>query len=101
MKTTKNSGAVLLAVALLLLGSSLALAQSSASYDLSWNSVDGGGGTSASASYSLSGGIGQPDAGGLASSSYSLYGGLWVPGSSQVAPPPLPDSFTYIPLILK
>lgn len=101
MKITKSTGAVLLAVVILLLGASLALAQSSASYDLSRNTVGGGGGTSASASYNMNGSVGQPDAGGLASSSYSLYGGLWVPGTSEVAPPPPPDIFSYIPIILK
>jgi hypothetical protein len=55
-----------------------ASAQSGGSYDLTWNTIDGGGGTSAGGAYSLSGTIGQPDAGTLSGGSYALNGGFWV-----------------------
>ena len=49
------------------------------SYDMSWFTIDGGGGTSTGGSYSLSGTIGQHDAGGpLTGGSYSLSGGFWA-----------------------
>jgi hypothetical protein len=52
----------------------------SASYSISWYTVDGGGGTSSSGGYTLTGTAGQPDAGSLhsASSSYTLGGGFWA-----------------------
>ena len=54
-------------------------AQPAASYDLSWYTVDGGGGASASTGggYTLTGTAGQPDAGTLSSSTYTLAGGFW------------------------
>ena len=53
------------------------LAQSGGGYDLSWNTIDGGGGTSAGGAYSLSGTIGQPDAGAMSGGAYTLKGGFW------------------------
>jgi hypothetical protein len=53
-------------------------AQSGGPYDLSWYTIDGGGGTSSGGAYTLSGTIGQPDAGGpMTGGSYSLVGGFW------------------------
>jgi len=47
-------------------------------YDLSWWTVDGGGGASGSgAGYSLAGMVGQPDAGVLSGPGYTLTGGFW------------------------
>ena len=58
---------LMIAVMALLQVSSLALAQSGGGYDLSWSTVDGGGGTfSEGGGYSLGGTVGQPDAGLLA-----------------------------------
>ncbi len=52
-------------------------AQSSASYQISRQSVDGGGGTAGSASYEVSSSIGQADAGEpLSSASFELRGGF-------------------------
>ena len=48
-----------------------------AGYDLSWWTVDGGGGVSSSPGYSLAGTIGQPDAGVLSGPGYTLGGGFW------------------------
>ena len=72
------------------LGLLLALALTAAvvvdSYDLSWWTADGGGGTfSSGGSYSLGGTIGQPDAGLLAGGDYTLGGGFW--GGGEVHQP--------------
>lgn len=66
----------LISMVSLLLLSSFALA--AAGYDLSWWTVDGGGGTSSGGSYSLSATTGQPDAGPvLTGGTYHLEGGFW------------------------
>jgi hypothetical protein len=65
-------------VILLLSLTSPALAETGATYDLSWWTVDSGGATSlTSGTYTLSGTAGQPDAGSLASGDYDLAGGFW------------------------
>jgi hypothetical protein len=54
-----------------------ALAQSGGDYNLSWFTIDGGGGTSSSGDYRLESSIGQPDAGPLMSGGeYTLVGGF-------------------------
>jgi hypothetical protein len=69
-----------------------ALALNAADYNLTWQTVDGGGGASSSASYSLSGSAGQPDAGTpLTGGSYRLAGGFWVNNSQLIN--------LYLPLI--
>lgn len=53
------------------------------SYDISWHTIDGGGGTSTGGGYELSGTIGQPDASAadaLTGGGYTLTGGFW-PGA--------------------
>ncbi len=58
----------------------VALAQ--AGFELSWNSVDGGGACGITGGgYELSGAAGQHDAGSMAGGGYSLAGGHW-PGSA-------------------
>jgi hypothetical protein len=54
------------------------LAQSGGAYDLSWSTIDGGGGVSGGGRYAVSGTIGQPDAGQLTGGHYTLNGGFWV-----------------------
>ena len=50
-------------------------------YDMFWNSIDGGGGTSTLGDYSLMGTIGQHDSQqGALLGDYSFSGGFWVPG---------------------
>ena len=46
-------------------------------YDLTWFTVDGGGGTSSGGDFVLSGTAGQPDAGDLAGGDFVLRGGFW------------------------
>ncbi len=56
-----------------------ASAQSGGGYDLTWNSIDGGGGMfSMGGPYSLGSTIGQFDAGMMSGGSYTLNGGFWV-----------------------
>jgi len=69
-------------------------------YNISWYTIDGGGGTSTGGNFSLSGTIGQPDAGTMAGGNFELRGGFWAGGgpallclgdivnSATFAPPP-------------
>ncbi len=50
-------------------------------YDISWFTIDGGGGTSTGGGFSLSGTIGQPDAGVMSGGNFTLVGGFWAGGS--------------------
>ena len=54
-----------------------AFASTGGSYELSWWTVDGGGGASSGGGYALIGTIGQPDAGLMSGGSYGLLGGFW------------------------
>jgi hypothetical protein len=83
----------LLALALLVLGTGVALA--GPGYDLSWWTVAGGGGASSGTGYSLSAAAGQADAGQMSGGSYQLSGGFWVGG---VAASPGPYHL-YLPLV--
>jgi hypothetical protein len=68
----------LMLLTLLLLAGGAALAQSGGGYDLSWNTIDGGGITFAEGgNYRLGGTAGQPDAGVLSGGAYTLSGGFW------------------------
>ncbi len=56
-----------------------ASAQSGGGYDLTWNTIDGGGAMfSTGGAYSLGGTIGQYDTGTMSGGSYALNGGFWV-----------------------
>ena len=70
---------ILILVALLILTSTVvAYAQTGGGYDLSWWTVDGGGGTSQGGGYSLTGTIGQPEPGPASTGgSYNLLHGFW------------------------
>jgi hypothetical protein len=56
-------------------------------YDVSWYSVDGGGGTSAGGGFTLAGAIGQPDAGTASGGDFVLVGGFFAGGGGETAPP--------------
>ena len=58
-----------------------AFGQSGGDFDLTWNSVDGGGGTSIGGDFVLSGATGQPDAGTLSGGDFELAGGF-LPGAA-------------------
>lgn len=86
--------ALLLAVLLSLALAVGAAAQSGGGYDLSWNTLDGGGHTwSTGGSYSLGGTIGQPDAGVLSGGSYTLAGGFWCGAAVHYG--------IYLPLVMR
>jgi hypothetical protein len=72
----RKAGKALSVLVALLVLVSVVLAQGG--YDLSWFTVDGGGGSSSGDPYALSGTIGQPDAGMLSGGSYTLAGGFWA-----------------------
>jgi hypothetical protein len=73
---------LLIALLGILLGASAVFAQSGGGYDLTWSTVDGGGGSSAGGGYTLSATVGQPDAGtSLSGGGYTLAGGFWASGS--------------------
>jgi hypothetical protein len=63
------------------------LAQGEGQYEISWYTIDGGGGTSSGGPYTLTGTIGQPDAGWSIGGIYELLGGFWLGG-------PLPECYT-------
>lgn len=92
----RKSILVILLVCLAFAGWVAARAQSGDGYDLTWNTVDGGGGVNRGGAYTLGGAIGQPDAGLLNGGNYTLSGGFWQ-GSMIV------DSTCriYLPLVLR
>lgn len=71
---------VLTAGTLSILGGSIALSQSGGGFDLSWASVDGGGGSSQSSAFHLVGVAGQADAGVSSGGAFKLSGG-YLPGT--------------------
>lgn len=85
---------VSLLIALLALLAPIAFAQTGGGYNLTWNTVDGGGYTwSEGGGYSLGGTVGQPDAGVLQDGGYTLTGGFW--GSATIR------YGIYLPLVLR
>ena len=95
---TRNLIILLSLVLLVLALATVTLAQVRAplTYDLSWFTIDGGGGASTGDGYAVSGTAGQPDAGVMTGSaggkSYALNGGFWVDFQPWQ---------TYLPLVLK
>ena len=58
----------------------LAESNTNGQYEISWYTIDGGGGRSAGGPYVLTGTIGQPDAAYSAGGNYELLGGFWPGG---------------------
>jgi hypothetical protein len=58
----------------------LASGQTGGPYELTWSTIDNGGGTSSGGQYTLTGTIGQPDAAYSAGGNYELLGGVWPGG---------------------
>jgi len=88
---------VSLAACLFLLLASAVLAQSGGGYDLSWSTVDGGGGMFSSGGvYTLGGTAGQPDAGLMIGGTYILGGGFWGGGAVSA-----PGQSVYLPRIMR
>ena len=81
---------------LLILIASTTVAQSGGGYDLSWSTIDSGGGSSSGGGYTLDGTLGQADAGqSIGSGGYTLSGGFWFSSVAQQR------SFVYLPLVLR
>lgn len=78
MKLNSITSCALGALSLAGLGT-VARAQSGGPFDLSWSTIDGGGGTSVGGQFAVTGTIGQPDAGvaTLTGGQFSLTGGFW------------------------
>jgi hypothetical protein len=89
---------ILSTVMLLVLVAIPALAQTGGGFDLSWSSVDGGGGASAGGVYALSGTVGQSDAGVMSGGVYTLSGGFWA--DSELAEPPSGYKI-FLPIIMR
>jgi len=71
--------AVLVVAAILTVSlASVAGAQTGGGYDLTWSTVDGGGGSSSGGDYTVDGTIGQADAGTHSGGDYTLGGGFWA-----------------------
>jgi uncharacterized membrane protein YccF (DUF307 family) len=77
---------------LLLVG--VVLAQTSASYDLTWNVIAGGGGPISSTSYAINSTIGQAAVGRVGNSTFELCSGFWC-GAAVV------EYEIYLPIVLK
>ncbi|MDH4240135.1 MAG: hypothetical protein OEW48_11280 [Phycisphaerae bacterium] len=75
-QTVLNKQSIL--AALLVLG--LIVSSSWGQYQISWYTVDGGGGASSGGDFTLTGTIGQPDAAYSAGGNYELLGGFWPGG---------------------
>ena len=56
------------------------LAMTGGNYQISWSTIDGGGGTSTGGNYSITATIGQPDAGEMSGGDYMVDSGFWVGG---------------------
>lgn len=84
MKRVGSFGAILILCTL----ASVARAQT---FDVSWHTIDGGGGLSSDSSFTLHGTVGQPDAGELAGGGFTLSGGYWPGAGSDSGPPCIGD----------
>lgn len=89
MKRTR----LLIPIIMALLIASSVTAQSGGTYDLSWSTIDNGGGSSSGGSYTVAGTLGQPDAGGSIGGSYTLGGGFWFSTAMSYR--------IYLPVILR
>ena len=70
-------------------------AQTGSGYDLTWNTIDNGGGTSNTSGYTLDGAIGQPEASApISSGGYTLMSGFWAGVS-------IAQYRLYLPIILR
>ncbi len=98
-KTRWMISALLVTVALLLAVGGAVYAQAGG-YDLSWWTVDGGGGQSSGGAFTLAGTIGQPDAGSMSGGGYTLAGGFWHAGAAGGTSPG-GEGVVYLPLVVK
>lgn len=67
------------ALAFLMIASAVSAQLAGGGPEITWFTIDGGGGTSTGGTFELTGTIGQPDAGGpMTGGTYSLTGGFWA-----------------------
>lgn len=86
--------AILVLTLLSLRGSATAYAQTGGGYDLTWNRIAAGGGTSAAGDTILTGTAGQAEAGPVQSGGgYTLVGGFWGGGTVRYS--------VYLPVVIK
>lgn len=95
----KKQWIVISILLLMIIGVSAAFAATNDDFELSWFTMDGGGGTSSGGDFSLSGTIGQPDAGSMSNDGFSLEGGFWAPSFDPTVEPS--DYEIYLPLLMK
>jgi hypothetical protein len=67
-------------ILLVLLALGLIVSSSWGQYEISWYTIDGGGGRSSGGDFTLTGTIGQPDAAYSAGPNFELLGGFWPGG---------------------
>jgi hypothetical protein len=91
----KRNATILTLVLVSALSLWVSVASAQGGYDLSWWTVDGGGGTASGGSYTLTGTIGQPDAGVLTGGDYTFGGGFWGAGVAEAG------YRIYLPMILR
>lgn len=97
IKISKAALFITLAALMFILITSFAVAQTGGGFDLTWSTVDGGGGSSSGGDFSLSGTIGQADAGSLSGGNFTLNGGFWPNGTVINTT----DYFVYLPTVIK
>lgn len=96
LRSSLTTPFLILSVILLCLTTPLALAQTGGGYDLTWATVDDGGGSSSGGRYVLAGTIGQAEVNStMSGGTLVLVGGFWPGGS------PDGDEFIYLPIILR
>jgi hypothetical protein len=69
------------------------LSRGAGSYEITWYTIDGGGGTSSGGPYVLTGTIGQPDGDWCSGGPYELLGGFW-PGGPIISPDCFPSTYS-------
>lgn len=96
MKSWIKIGILLALIVGIPLGTVTALTASE--YQISWWTVDSGGGISQSTNgqYTVQGTIGQPDAGSAAGSAYTLDGGFWHGITTAIR-----EWFVHLPLVIR
>src|SRR5262252_9876859 len=72
-------------LALIIPAGLIAASPAVAQFDLSWNTIDGGGGTSSAGTFALAMTIGQPDAGSMSGGAFVLSGGFWAAGAGPAS----------------
>ncbi len=97
-KISKAALFITLAALMFILITSFAVAQTGGGFDLSWSTVDGGGGSSSGDGFNLNGTIGQHDAGSMSGGNFILNGGFWPNGTVVTTNTSYP---VYLPLIVK